>query len=215
VIAAHANATLCGRAFLRSVKSYRFAGRYRAADLTANNSFRPDVKELIAYAKAVPAESRRSSSARGAPTTERSNRQPASTSLHSLQGHRAGALQDLMGGNIQIWSTCLTRFLMPPGARRQDQGAGDVFSNKRISSAPEVPTMAEAGGPALESSTWVCSFARRRTPRHCQAHSAEVGKAIAASDIKTRFDALGIEPGATLPSRRSKFLADRIWKWSR
>ena len=91
-----------------------------------------------------------------------------------------------------------------------------MFSNKRIASAPEVPTMAEAGGPALESSTWVLFLAPAGTPRDIvNRMSAEVAKAISASDIKNRFDSLGIEPVGNTPEQAGKFLADEIAKWSK
>jgi tripartite-type tricarboxylate transporter receptor subunit TctC len=76
--------------------------------------------------------------------------------------------------------------------------------------------MAEAGGPALESSTWVLFLAPAATPRDIvKRMSAEVAKAISASDIRNRFDALGIEPVGNTPEQAGKFLADEIAKWSK
>ena len=70
-----------------------------------------------------------------------------------------------------------------------------LFSANRLPAAPEVPTIAEAGGPALQSSTWVMFLAPAGVPRDIvNRMAAEVAKAVASPDIKGRFEALGIEP---------------------
>jgi len=82
--------------------------------------------------------------------------------------------------------------------------------------APEVPTMAEAGGPALEASTWVLFLAPAGTPQEIvNRMSAEVAKAVAAGDIKGRFEAIGIEPVGNTARQAGKFLDDEIAKWSK
>jgi len=76
--------------------------------------------------------------------------------------------------------------------------------------------MAEAGGPPLESSTWVLFLAPAGTSRAIVNRlSAEVAKAIAANDIRTRFESLGIEPVGDTPEQARKFLEDEIAKWSK
>ena len=76
--------------------------------------------------------------------------------------------------------------------------------------------MAEAGGPPLEAATWVMFLAPAGTPRDIVNRlSAEVAKAVAAPDIKSRFEALSIEPGGNTPEQAAKFLADEIAKWSK
>ena len=76
--------------------------------------------------------------------------------------------------------------------------------------------MAEAGGPPLESSTWVMFLAPAGTPRDIvNRMSAEVAKVIAANDIKTRFESIGIIPVGNTPEQAAQFLADEITKWSK
>jgi tripartite-type tricarboxylate transporter receptor subunit TctC len=54
------------------------------------------------------------------------------------------------------------------------------------------------------------------TPREIVSRmSVEVAKAVAAPDIKGRFEALGIEPVGNTPEQAGKFLADEIAKWSK
>jgi len=90
-----------------------------------------------------------------------------------------------------------------------------MFSAKRIQGAPEVPTFAEAGGPPLESSTWVLFMAPGNTPRAIVERLAqETAKAINESDIKERFNQIGIEPAGNTPDQAAKFLDAEIAKWA-
>jgi tripartite-type tricarboxylate transporter receptor subunit TctC len=222
VIAAHAaNATLyAGKLPYDPVKSFAPVSLAGIAPLimTANNNFpAKDVKELIAYAKANPGKISFGSSGIGAAahlTTELFKQTAGIDMVHIPYKGTAPALQDLMGGNIQILVDVPSTLM--PHVRGGKIKALAMFSKKRITSAPEVPTMAEAGGPALESSTWVLFLAPAGTPRDIvNRMSAEVAKAISASDIKGRFDSLGIEPVGNTPEQAGKFLADEIAKWSK
>jgi len=222
VIAAHAaNATLyAGKLPYDPVKSFAPVSLAAIAPLimTANNNFpAKDVKELIAYAKANPGKISFGSSGIGAAahlTTELFKQTAGVDMVHIPYKGTAPALQDLMGGNIQILVDVPSTLM--PQVRGGKIKALAMFSNKRISSAPEVPTMAEAGGPALESSTWVLFLAPAATPRDIvNRMSAEVAKAISTTDIKGRFDSLGIEPVGNTPEQAGKFLADEIAKWSK
>jgi len=222
VIAAHAaNATLyAGKLPYDPVKSFSPVSLAGIAPLimTANNNFPPkDVKELIAYAKANPGKISFGSSGIGAAahlTTELFKQTAGIDMVHIPYKGTAPALQDEMGGNIQILVDVPSTLM--PQVRGGKIKALAMFSNKRIASAPEVPTMAEAGGPPLESSTWVLFLAPAGTPRDIvNRMSAEVAKVIASNDIKTRFESIGIIPVGNTPEQATKFLADEITKWSK
>ncbi len=222
VIAAHAaNGTLyAGKLPYDPVKSFAPVSLAAIAPLimTANNNFpAKDVKELIAYAKANPGKISFGSSGIGAAahlTTELFKQTAGIDMVHIPYKGTAGALQDLMGGNIQILVDVPSTLM--PQVRGGKIKALAMFSNKRIASAPEVPTMAEAGGPALEASTWVLFLAPAGTPPEIvNRMSTEVAKAISSSDIRNRFESLGIEPVGNTPEQAAKFLADEIAKWSK
>jgi len=222
VIAAHAaNSTLyAGKLPFDAVKSFAPVSLAAIAPLimTANNDFPPkDVKELIAYAKANPGKISFGSSGIGAAahlTTELFKQTAGVDMVHIPYKGTAGALQDLMGGNLQILVDVPSTLM--PQVRGGKIKALAMFSGKRIAGWPDVPTMPEAGGPALEASTWVLFLAPAGTPQEIvNRMSAETAKAIASPDIKSRFEALGIEPVGNTPEQASKFLADEIAKWSR
>ena len=222
VIAAHAaNATLyAGKLPYDPVKSFAPVSLAAIAPLimTANNNFpAKDVKELIAYAKANPGKISFGSSGIGAAahlTTELFKQTAGVDMVHIPYKGTAGALQDEMAGNIQILVDVPSTLM--PHVRGGKIKALAMFSNKRIAGATEVPTMAEAGGPALEASTWILFLAPAGTPQDIvNRMSAEAAKAIAAGDIKGRFESIGIDPVGNTPQQAGKFLADEIAKWAK
>ena len=76
--------------------------------------------------------------------------------------------------------------------------------------------MAQAGGPPLESSTWVMFLAPAATPRDVVARfSAEVAKVVASAEIKGRLESLGIEPVGGTSEQAARFLNDEIAKWAK
>jgi tripartite-type tricarboxylate transporter receptor subunit TctC len=91
-----------------------------------------------------------------------------------------------------------------------------MFSSKRLTAYPEVPTLAEAGGPPLESSTWVLFMAPGATPREIvQRLGAETAKALNDPETRERFAQSGIEPVGNSPEAAKKFLDAEIAKWAK
>ena len=186
--------------------------------LTANVNFpAKDVRELIAYAKANPGKVNFGSSGIGAAahlTTELLKQTAGIDMVHVPYKGTAPALTGLMANDIQILVDVPSTLM--PHVRGGKIKALAMFSGKRIQGAPEVPTMAEAGGPPLESSTWVLFMAPGATPREIVNRLAqETAKAINESDIKERFNQIGIEPVGNTPAEAAKFLDAEIGKWAR
>src|SRR3954462_10576626 len=186
--------------------------------LTANASFPPkDVRDLIAFAKANPGKVNFGSSGIGAAahlTTELLKQTAGIDMVHVPFKGTAPGLTALMAGDIQMLVDVPSTLM--PHVRGGKIKALAMFSAKRIQGAPEVPTMAEAGGPALESSTWVLFLAPAGTPREIVNRlSAEARKAINESEIKERFNQIGIEPVGNSPEDAGKFLQDEIAKWAK
>jgi len=222
VIAAHAaNATLyAGKLPFDPVKSFAPMSLVGIAPLvmTANNDLpAKDIKELIAYAKANPGKISFGSSGVGAAahlTTELFKQTAGLDMVHVPYKGTAPALQDLMGGSIQILVD-VPSTLMPLVRGGKIKALG-MFSAKRVAGAAEVPTIAEAGGPPLEGSTWVLFLATAGTPKDIvNRMAAETAKAVASPDIKGRFETVGIEPVGNTPEEAGKFLDDEIAKWAK
>ena len=222
VIAAHAaNATLyAGKLPFDTVKSYAPVSLVGIAPLlmTANNNLlAKDVKELIAYAKANPGKLSFGSSGVGAAahlTTELFKQTAGVDMVHVPYKGTAPALQDLIGGSIQILVDVPSTLM--PHVRGGKIKALGMFSAKRVAGAAEVPTIAEAGGPALEGSTWVLFLSPAGTPKDIVGRmAAETAKAVASADIKGRFETIGINAVGNSPDEAGKFLEDEIVKWAK
>jgi tripartite-type tricarboxylate transporter receptor subunit TctC len=222
VIAAHAaNATLyAGRLPFDPVKSFVPVSLVSTAPLilTANNDFPVrDVKGLIQYARANPGKVSFGSSGVGASahlTTELLKQAAGIDMLHVPFKGTAPALTALMAGEIQI-------LVDVPGSMMPHVRAGKIralglFSSRRVAGAAEVPTLVEAGGPAVEGSTWAMFLAPAGTPRDVVARlSGEVTKVLAAPELRERLQAQGMEVVASNPADAARFLDQEITKWQR
>jgi tripartite-type tricarboxylate transporter receptor subunit TctC len=222
VIGAHAaNATLyAGRMPYDPVKSFAPVSLVGIAPLVmtvSNNLPVKDVKELIAYSKANPGKVAFGSSGVGAAahlTQELLKQVSGADMVHVPYKGTAPALADLMGGNLQVLTD--TASAMMPHVRSGKIKSLAVFSNKRVPGATEVPTIAEAGGPAIEGSTWVLFLAPSATPKDIvNRMSAETAKAINSPDLRAKFEALGIESVGSSPEQAGKFLDEEIVKWAK
>jgi tripartite-type tricarboxylate transporter receptor subunit TctC len=103
----------------------------------------------------------------------------------------AQAMQDLVGGQIDM------TFDLPvqlPLMRAGSVKAYAVTGEKRLAAAPDIPTIAEMGLPALSSSTWFGFFAPRGTPADIVGKlNAATVEALADPAVRSRFTALGLE----------------------
>jgi tripartite-type tricarboxylate transporter receptor subunit TctC len=186
--------------------------------MTANNNLpAKDVKDLIAYAKANPGKLNFGSSGIGAAahlTTELLKQTVGIDMVHVPFKGTAPALQALMANDIQILVDVPSTLM--PHVRGGKIKALAMFSKERIQGAQEVPTMAQAGGPPLESSTWVLFMAPGGTPKPIiDRLAAETAKAINESDIKERFSQIGIVPVGNTPAQAAQFLEEEIAKWAK
>ena len=222
VIAAHAaNATLyAGKLPFDPVKSFAPVSLVASAPLiiTANvNLPANNMRELIAHAKANPGKLAFGSSGIGAAahlTTELLKQTAGIDMLFVPYKGTAPALQGLMANDIQILVDVPSTLM--PHVRGGKIKALGMFSAQRIAGAPEVPTVAESGGPPIESATWVAFLAPAGTPREIITRIAtETAKVVSSPEIRDRFVQLGIEPVGNSPDELAKFLADEIARWGK
>jgi len=222
VIAAHAaNTTLyAGRLPFDTVKSFTPVSLAAIAPLilTVNNDFPArDMRELISYAKANPGKISFGSSGVGAAahlTTELLKQTADIKMVHIPFKGTAPALTALLAGDIQVLVDVPSSLM--PHVRAGKIRALGMFSSKRVAGAAEVPTVAEAGGPPIEGSTWVMFLAPAGTPREIVNRlSAETTKAVNGTDLRARFEQMGIEAVAGTPEQAARFLEDEIAKWAK
>jgi len=91
-----------------------------------------------------------------------------------------------------------------------------IAANRRSSILPEVPTVAEAGVPGYEASSWNGLAAPARAPAAViERLNREVRTALAVSEIRRRLHELGIEARAGTPGALREQLETDIEKWKR
>jgi len=91
-----------------------------------------------------------------------------------------------------------------------------VMSKTRAQVLPEVPTMAEAGYPDVEGSSWTAVVVPAGTPKDIVAALHRMIAAIVAlPDIKERLGALGYEPIGSTPEQCAEFFKTETAKWSK
>lgn len=186
--------------------------------LTSSKQFpAKNVAELIAYAKANPGKVAFGSSGVGAAahlTSELLQHTAGVQMIHVPYKGTAPALADLMANNIQL-------LVDVPSSMMSQVRAGKVnalamFADKRLPAAPEVPTIVEAGGPPIESSSWVMYFAPPGTPPAIvDKLSKAVAEALQSPEIVARFNEIGIIPMGKNPTETAKFLEDEVAKWGK
>jgi tripartite-type tricarboxylate transporter receptor subunit TctC len=117
------------------------------------------------------------------------------TIVHIPYKGSAPVLTDLAGGQIQLdFDTTSSAMSFVKSGRVK---ALAVMTPNRSAELPDLPTLAEAGVPGVEMSTWYGLFATAGTPREVQAKLyAETMKALAMPDVRKKLQDLGGEPGA-------------------
>jgi tripartite-type tricarboxylate transporter receptor subunit TctC len=105
----------------------------------------------------------------------------------------APALPDLISGSVQLMIDPLTVLL--PQVNAGQLKAIAVTANERSPLAPDVPTAAESGMPALVLSSWYGVWGPLNLPRDVvERISAEMGQITKDPSFVARLDALGIRP---------------------
>ncbi|WP_218014810.1 Bug family tripartite tricarboxylate transporter substrate binding protein [Teichococcus rhizosphaerae] len=124
------------------------------------------------------------------------------------------AVADLMAGNIQLMFDSMPS---SAGAVREGQlRALAVSTAERVAAFPELPTVAEAGVPGYEISTWYGIWAPARTPAPIvSALQRAVAAAVATPEAKARLEALGAEPVADSPEDFAAFTRAEYERWGR
>ena len=164
--------------------------------LVVSNSLPADsVKALVALAKKEPGKLNYATSGSGSTQHIAAEmfRDAAGIDITHVPYKGSGpALIDLIGGQVQMSFDTLPSVIGQ--IKNNKVRALAVTSAKRNAQLPNVPTMAEAGFPAVEMSAWYGIYMPAATPKAVQdkVHTA-VNEVLAAPETKTRLDAIGAE----------------------
>jgi tripartite-type tricarboxylate transporter receptor subunit TctC len=119
----------------------------------------------------------------------------------------APAANDVVGGHVPMMIEAILSLL--PLVRTGSVRAVGVTSSRRSSLAPEIPTMAELGLPALNFGAWWAMWGPPGMPEDLvQTINAWVNAAVEELGREGRLTALGIEPASETPQAFAQFIAD-------
>lgn len=128
--------------------------------------------------------------------------------------YKGGALAypDMIAGRVAIMFDPIVAGIAQVKAGKMKALA--VAAPQRATVAPDVPIMAEAGFPGIDSTLWIGVFAATGTPPEILATlNAEINKVIQSADVKEKFAAQGaLTVGTSLEAATTRFRADTA-KW--
>ena len=184
--------------------------------ITHNGIAANSVKDLIAMAKAQPGKLTFASFGAGSAghlAGELLLSMTGTDMVHVPYKGSAPAVADVMGGRVTM---------MLPGigsainlAKEGKVKALAVSTAKRVSGAPDVPTIAESGVPGYDVATWESVQAPAGTPPDVVAKlNAAIREAVAGKELRVKMINLGFEPDAMKsPAETAQFVRSEMNKW--
>jgi tripartite-type tricarboxylate transporter receptor subunit TctC len=173
------------------------------------------VSEFIAYAKA----NKLSYASGGHGTSlhlagELFKRQAGIEMTHVPYRGAGPAFNDLIPGRVDAMFNFVLSSL--PLVRQGQLRALAVLTDKRLSVAPDLPTMAESGVAGAEVSAWSAFFVPAKTPQHLisQIHADTVA-ALAAPTVKDKLEQGGAVVIGSTPDELASFLRSEMDKWGK
>ncbi|HYC43847.1 MAG TPA: tripartite tricarboxylate transporter substrate binding protein [Burkholderiales bacterium] len=173
------------------------------------------IRDVIDYAKQHPGKLSNASSGNGTPGHvgfELFKTMTGTQIVHVPYKGGAAAIADLIAGQVQLMLEGLNS-ITPHAKAGRVRGLG-VSGPKRSPALPEVPTIAEAGVPGYEASTWNGIVAPRGTPRAVvQKLNAELNNALNSASLRERFAAIGADPAPGTPEQFGELIRREYVKW--
>jgi tripartite-type tricarboxylate transporter receptor subunit TctC len=175
------------------------------------------VKELIALARAKPRQINYASSGSGGISHLAAHLFQTMAGIeltHIPYKGMAPGLTDVVAGQVQM--------VMPdPAVALPHVRSGKVYAlgltgTKHIPSAPQIPTLAEAGVPGYNVPVWYGFLAPRGTPRAIvdKLHAGVV-KAMASPDLRDRYINEGADPTVLGPEAFDTLIRAELVKWAK
>ena len=177
-----------------------------------------DLLEFIAWLKANPGKATQGTAGVGSPShVSGAYFQRATGTTFQFAQYRgaAPAMQDLVGGHVDLM------FDQPPNSlphvRAGNIKAFAVTAKKRLASAPDIPTVDEAGLPGFYISVWSGIWAPKGTSREIISKlNAAVVAALANPDVRRRLADLGQDVPTRdqqTPAALASFQAAEVERW--
>lgn len=175
------------------------------------------VPELIAAMKARPGEFKYASSGVGSTQHIAGEAFDAAAGVKGMHVPYKGSAQahlDIIGGNVQMMFDTTSSSMGQIKAGKFKPLA--VTSVRRSSELPDVPTLAEAGLPGFDMTTWYAVYVTAGTPPDVVARlQAELIRIVALPDVQAKLRGLGGEPGTMTVEQFTRFNAQEYERFGR
>ncbi|MBL8386173.1 MAG: tripartite tricarboxylate transporter substrate binding protein [Burkholderiales bacterium] len=134
--------------------------------------------------------------------------------LHVPYKGATPAMTDLLGGQVTMgFQTALSAI---PHLQSGKLSVIAVAASRRMAQLPGVPTMAEAGLPDFEVSSWNGLFAPAKTPPEILARLREAAvRALGNAEMRDKLAAQGAEPVGSSPEEFRAYVRAEIDKWAK
>ena len=173
------------------------------------------VRDVVDFAHAHPGKLTNASSGNGTPGHVGMELFKVMTNtqiVHVPYKGGAGGIADLVSGQVQLMMEGLNS--MTPHAKSGRVRSLGVSGLKRSEAVPDVPTIAEAGVPGYEATTWNGIVAPAGLPRAVLMRlNSELGNALTSATLRERFAAIGAEPSPSTPEAFAALIKRENEKW--
>lgn len=125
----------------------------------------------------------------------------------------APAFTDVIAGRVDCTFAVMASGL--PLVRSGQLRALGVTTAARVAAAPEVPTIAEAGVPGYDTSSWFAFFVPAKTPAEIISKMhADTVAALPEPQIRAKLDALGVVVVGSTPEQLGIHLQAEMERWA-
>ncbi len=173
------------------------------------------MKEFVEYARARPGAINYSSGGAGGVAHlnfELLNHTAKLKLVHVAYKGIGVATTAVIGGEVQVTASPVPIVL--PHVKSARVKAYAATGKKRFSGAADIPTVAEAGFPGFEATTWFAMLAPARTPAEIVRQlNREMVEVLQTPAIRAWLLAQGAEPAPGTPEELTAFMKSEITKW--
>lgn len=174
------------------------------------------VRDVVGYAKQNPGKLFNASSGNGTPGHvgfELFKLMTGTQIVHVPYKGGAAGISDLIAGQVQLMLES-TNSITPFAKAGRVRGLA-VSGPKRSEALPDIPTIAEAGVPGYEATTWTGIVAPAGMPKPIVARlNAELNKIVASRSFREKVAAIGSEPAGGTPEQFAEFIRKEHAKWA-